>query len=236
LIACLVVSTGTSACSREPAAAPPAAESAVPAPSYVAPRSGLQKPAGPRVVFLGDSLTAGYGLEEAQAFPALLAAELAAAGRPIVVVNAGVSGDTSAGGLARLPWLLKQNPDVLVLELGANDALRGQPPATTEQNLRQIVARAQERGVAVLLVGMLAPPNYGPEFTRDFGAIYPRLARQLGVPLVPFLLAGVAGEPELNLPDGLHPTPEGHAIVARTVRPYLEAVLAGLPAAKPAAP
>jgi acyl-CoA thioesterase-1 len=184
---------------------------------------------GPRVVFLGDSLTAGYGLEESQAFPALLAGQLAAAGRPIQAVNAGVSGDTSAGGLARLSWLLKQRPDVLVVELGANDALRGQPPAATEKNLRQIVERAKGDGIAVILVGMLAPPNYGPDFTRDFAAIYPRLSRQLGVPLVPFLLQGVAGRPELNLPDGMHPTPEGHAIVAQTLLPYLRDVLDGLP-------
>jgi acyl-CoA thioesterase-1 len=189
---------------------------------------------GPRVVFLGDSLTAGYGLEEAQAFPALIGRQLKAAGLPVQVVNAGVSGDTSAGGLARLSWLLKQRPDVLVVELGANDALRGQPPAATEENLRRIVERARADGVAVLLVGMLAPPNYGPEFTRDFAAIYPRLARELGVPLVPFLLTGVAGRPELNLPDGLHPTPEGHRIVAGTVLPYLRPLVESLPRAAPA--
>jgi acyl-CoA thioesterase-1 len=189
---------------------------------------------GPRVVFLGDSLTAGYGLEEAQAFPALIARQLEAAGLPVQVVNAGVSGDTSAGGLARLSWLLKQRPDVLVVELGANDALRGQPPAATEESLRRIIERAKADGVAVLLVGMLAPPNYGPEFTRDFAAIYPRLARELGVPLVPFLLTGVAGRPELNLPDGLHPTPEGHRIVADTVLPYLRPLVERLPRAAPA--
>ncbi len=201
--------------------------------SYVAPSGGLQAPTpppgpaavGPRVVFLGDSLTAGYGLEEAQAFPALVARELGEAGTPIQAINAGVSGDTSAGGLARLSWLLKQQPDVLVVELGANDALRGQPPEATEKNLRQIVERAKGEGVEVLLLGMLAPPNYGPEFSREFGAIYPRLARQLEVPLVPFLLTGVAGRPELNLPDGMHPTPEGHAIVARTLVPYLREAL-----------
>jgi acyl-CoA thioesterase-1 len=196
--------------------------------------AGARAGAGRRVVFLGDSLTAGYGLEEAQAFPALLATRLEAAGLPIRAVNAGVSGDTSAGGLARLSWLLKQRPDVLVVELGANDALRGQPPAATEENLRRIIERARAEGVTVLLVGMLAPPNYGPEFTRDFAAIYPRLARELGVPLVPFLLTGVAGRPELNLPDGLHPTPEGHRIVAANVLPYLRPLVEKLPRAAPA--
>lgn len=188
----------------------------------------------PLVVFFGDSLTAGYGLEESQAFPALLAAQLAAAGTPIRAVNTGVSGDTSAGGVARLPWLLKQHPDVLVVELGANDAMRGQPAAATEGNLRRIVETAKSQGVRVLLVGMLAPPNYGPEFTREFGAIYPRLSRQLEVPLVPFLLEGVAGRPELNLADGIHPTPEGHAIIARTLRPYVEKLIASENAATPA--
>jgi len=187
------------------------------------------------VVFFGDSLTAGYGLEESQAFPALLETQLAATGTPIRAVNAGVSGDTSAGGVSRLSWLLKQHPDVLVVELGANDAMRGQPPSATEANLRRIVETAKAQGVRVLLVGMLAPPNYGPEFTRDFAAIYPRLSRQLDVPLVPFLLEGVAGRPELNLADGIHPTPEGHAIIARTLRPYLEKMLVSDSAAAGAA-
>ena len=208
----------------KPAAPPPAA-------SYAENGGGLQAkataaPSGPLVVFLGDSLTAGYGLEEAQAFPAQVASQLAAAGTPIRAVNAGVSGDTSAGGLARLAWLLKQRPDVLVVELGANDALRGQPVAATEANLRRIVEAARLQGVQVLLVGMLAPPNYGPDYTRDFAAIYPRLARQLELPLVPFLLDGVAGRPELNLPDGIHPTVEGHVLVARNVLPHLQELLA----------
>jgi acyl-CoA thioesterase-1 len=211
---------------RQPGQPPPPVE------SYAERGAELQHVAeapvqGPLVVFLGDSLTAGYGLEEAQAFPALLGVELAAEGTPVRVVNAGISGDTSTGGLARLSWVLKQKPDVLVVELGANDALRGQPVAVTEANLRKIIETAKNQGVAVLLAGMLAPPNYGPDYTRDFAAIYPRLALEFEVPLVPFLLDGVAGRPELNLPDGLHPTAEGQNLVARNVLPHLQAVLRG---------
>jgi acyl-CoA thioesterase I len=233
----LFAALGTCGCGGAgPQEAPP------PAASYAESGGGLQLPARepsparfPLVVFFGDSLTAGYGLEESQAFPALLETQLAATGTPIRAVNAGVSGDTSAGGVSRLSWLLKQHPDVLVVELGANDAMRGQPPSATEANLRRIVETAKAQGVRVLLVGMLAPPNYGPEFTRDFAAIYPRLSRQLDVPLVPFLLEGVAGRPELNLADGIHPTPEGHAIIARTLRPYLEKMLVSDSAAAGAA-
>ena len=183
----------------------------------------------PRVVFLGDSLTAGYGLAEEQAFPALLGTMLAAGGHPVDVVNAGVSGDTSAGGLARLAWILRQNPDVVVVELGPNDGLRGQPLAATESNLREIVERCRAAGARVLLVGMQIPPNYGADYAGGFRALYPRLARELSVPLVPFLLAGVGGEPALNQADGLHPNVEGEAIVARNVLPYLEKVVEELP-------
>ena len=180
---------------------------------------------GPLVVFLGDSLTAGLGLAEEEAFPARVAARAAAAGRPIRVVNAGVSGDTSAGGLARLDWLLRQRPDLLVVELGANDGLRGLPVEMTAANLRAIVTRAREAGVRVLLVGIQVPPNYGPDYARRFAAIFPELAGELEVPLLPFLLEGVAGVPELNLPDGIHPTAEGHERLAENVMPHLDALL-----------
>ncbi len=210
---------------RQPRQSPPPVESYAERGTELQPLAAEAPAKGPLVVFLGDSLTAGYGLEEAQAFPALLGVELAAAGTPVRVVNAGISGDTSTGGLARLSWVLKQKPDVLVVELGANDALRGQPVAITEANLRKIIETAKSQGVAVLLAGMLVPPNYGPDYTRDFADIYPRLARELDVPLVPFLLDGVAGRPELNLPDGLHPTAEGQNLVARNVLPHLQAVL-----------
>ena len=189
-------------------------------PSRIAPRREQV------VVFLGDSLTAGLGLSADEAWPTLVAEKLAAAGTPIRAVNAGVSGDTSAGGLRRLAWLLKQQPDVVVVELGANDGLRGQPVAGIEANLREIVERSRATGARVLLLGLQMPPSLGSEYTRQFADLYPRIARDLDVSLVPFLLAGVAGDPELNLPDGIHPNAEGQRRVAELVRPHLEAVLA----------
>lgn len=181
----------------------------------------------PVVVFLGDSLTAGLGLPAADAYPAILGQRLAAQGKPIRVVNAGVSGDTTAGGLRRLDWLLRQKPDVMVVGLGANDALRGADPADIERNLREIVKRSRAAGARVLLLGMKIPPNYGPDYTVRFSALYPRIARDLNVPLVPFLLEGVGGNPELNQADGIHPTAIGQGKVAENVYPYLKDVLAG---------
>ncbi|MDX1643348.1 MAG: arylesterase [Thermoanaerobaculia bacterium] len=178
----------------------------------------------PRVLFLGDSLTAGYGLGEEQAFPALVAEAMAEAGRPIEAVNAGVSGDTTAGGLARLEWLLRLEPDVVVVGLGGNDGLRGLDPEMTEANLRRIVEKAKASGAAVVLLGMRMPPNYG-EYAERFAALYPRLAAELEVALVPFLLEGVGGDPSLNLPDGIHPNPEGQRRLAETVEPVLASVL-----------
>ncbi len=179
----------------------------------------------PLVVFLGDSLTAGLGLAEEQAFPALLDHRLRTEGVPIRIVNAGVSGDTTAGGLARLPWLLKQRPDVLVVGLGANDALRGQPLETLEDNLRSIVERGSAAGARVLLLGMRIPTNYGSDYAEGLAAIYPRVANRLGTGLVPFLLDGVGGHPALNQPDGLHPTAEGQKILAGNVYPHLKKAL-----------
>ncbi|HEX5045455.1 MAG TPA: arylesterase [Candidatus Polarisedimenticolaceae bacterium] len=181
----------------------------------------VRAPEGPLVVFLGDSLTAGYGLGEDQAFPALLGAALRDAGRPVRVVNAGVSGDTSAGGLRRLPWLLAQHPDVLVVALGANDGLRGLAVSLTEENLRRIVADGQRAGARVLLLGLRLPPNLGTDYVQAFEAVYPRVARETGVPLVPFFLEGVGGVAELNQEDGIHPTAEGQRRIAATVLPYL---------------
>jgi acyl-CoA thioesterase-1 len=168
-------------------------------------------------VFLGDSLTAGYGLDADQAFPALIGRALAAEGLPARVVNAGVSGDTTAGGVRRLDWILRQSPDVVVVELGANDGLRGLDLAESEANLRQIVQRARAAGATVLLLGMQMPPSHGPEYAQRFRDLYPRLARELGVPLVPLLLEGVAGDPKLNQEDGIHPTAEGQKILATNV-------------------
>lgn len=176
---------------------------------------------GPRVVFLGDSLTAGFGLPQSEAFPARLAALMRDEGLPIQVLNAGVSGDTSAGGLRRIDWVLRGKPDIVVIELGANDGLRGLAPEQTAANLRAIIARARAAGARVLLVGMKLPPNYGVEYTSRFEAIYPALALETGVALVPFLLEGVAGDAKLNLNDGIHPTAEGQLRVARTVLPWL---------------
>ncbi|HXT21785.1 MAG TPA: arylesterase [Thermoanaerobaculia bacterium] len=204
--------------------ATPAAE---PAASPVAPAPRRQ----PVVVFLGDSLTAGLGLSAEEAWPTLLTEQLAAAGTPIRAVNAGVSGDTSAGGLRRLDWLLRQRPDVVVVELGANDGLRGQPVAGVEANLRKIVERSRAAAARVLLIGLRVPPSLGGEYATRFAELYPRLARELDVPLVPFLLEGVAGDPDLNLPDGIHPNAEGQRRVAAVVRPHLERLLAEPPAA-----
>jgi acyl-CoA thioesterase I len=183
------------------------------------------------VIFLGDSLTAGLGLPADQAYPALLERQLRADGLPVRVLNAGVSGDTSAGGLRRLRWLLAQHPAVVVVGLGANDGLRGAAVAEIESNLSQIVTQARRAGAEVLLLGMQIPPNYGPDYTSAFAAVYPRVARTLYVPLVPFLLAGVGGDPELNQPDGIHPTAAGHVKVAANVKPYLEDLLRAQPAA-----
>ncbi len=181
----------------------------------------------PVVVFLGDSLTAGLGLNEDQAYPALLGRQLQQEGLPVRVVNAGVSGDTTAGGLSRLSWLLKQHPDVVVVALGANDGLRGLPVQEADRNLREIVRRTRAAGARVLLLGMQMPPNYGPEYTAQFSAMYPQIASDLNVPLLPFMLAGVGGNRDLNQADGIHPTARGQEIVAKNVLPYMEKLLRG---------
>ncbi len=183
------------------------------------------------MVFLGDSLTAGLGLAEEQAFPALVRERLVEDGIPVRVVNAGVSGDTSAGGVRRLEWVLRQKPDVVVVGLGANDGLRGLSLESTEANLEDIVRRAKGAGARVVVLGMKIPPNYGPEYATGFEAIYPRVARELEVPLVPFLLEGVGGEAELNLGDGIHPNAEGHRRVAENVLPLVREALAETAAA-----
>jgi acyl-CoA thioesterase-1 len=183
---------------------------------------GSEASAGaPLVLFLGDSLTAGFGLSEDEAFPALVAARLEERAIAARVVNAGVSGDTSAGGLSRLPWLLRQKPAVVVVALGANDGLRGLPLAQTEENLRRIVAACQEAGARVVLAGMMIPPNYGPDYFQGFRALFPRVAKAQRVPLIPFLLEGVAAEDTLNLSDGIHPNAEGQRRVAENVLPYV---------------
>lgn len=179
----------------------------------------------PLIVFLGDSLTAGSGLGQGDAFPALIQARLEREGRRVRIVNAGVSGDTSAGGLARMDWMLQQDPDVVVVALGANDGLRGQPTEALERNLRAIVAKARDHGARVLLVGMRMPPSLGEEYTREFAAVYPRVAKDSEVELVPFLLEGVGGRAELNQADGLHPNEAGQRRMADTVYDALEKLL-----------
>jgi acyl-CoA thioesterase-1 len=181
----------------------------------------------PVVVFLGTSLTAGYGLPEDEAFPALIQAKIDAAGLGYRVVNAGVSGDTSAGGLRRLSWLLRLPISVLVLELGANDMLRGQSVAALEQNLSQILDRTLEAHpqARFLIAGMRAAPNLGPDYAAAFDATYPTLARRYDAGLVPFLLEDVAAVRRFNQPDGIHPTAEGHALIADRVWGQLEPIL-----------
>jgi acyl-CoA thioesterase-1 len=181
----------------------------------------------PVLLFVGTSLTAGFGVDPDQAFPALIQRKLDAAGLRYRVVNAGVSGETSAGARARIDWLLRQPVAVLVLETGANDGLRGQDPDATRANIQAILdaARAREPPPKLALVAMEALPNYGRDYGRRFRAIYPELARRNGATLVPFLLAGVAGEPRLNQADGIHPTAEGHERVAETVWKALRPIL-----------
>jgi acyl-CoA thioesterase-1 len=175
-----------------------------------------------KVVALGDSLTAGYGLEAEQAFPALLEARLRAAGYAVAVVNAGVSGDTSAGGLRRVDWALEDGVRVMIVALGGNDALRGLPVDDLERNLAGVIERAKTKGIVVVLAGMEAPPNLGPLYTASFRRVYRDLATRYDVPLLPFLLDGVAGMPGLNQSDGIHPNAEGTAKVADNLWPYVE--------------
>lgn len=194
---------------------------------------------GPRVVFLGTSLTAGLGLLRADDTYVSRLAELAdSAGLPVDVVNAGVSGDTSAGGLRRLEWILRDAVDVLVVELGANDGLRGQDPEATKRNLVAIGAetRARYPEVRLVIVGMEAPTNLGEAYTRQFHDVFPAVASDLGAALVPFILDGIAGIPEVNQNDGIHPTPEGHLMMARNVWPVLEPLVREWWARHPDAP
>jgi len=182
-----------------------------------------------RLVALGDSLTAGYGLPASQAFPTRLQAALKAAGHDVVIENAGVSGDTTSAGLARLDWSVPDGTDGVILELGANDMLRGLDPAIAEKSLDTILARLKQRGIPVLLVGMQAAPNLGAAYKQRFDVIYPRLAEKYGVRFYPFFLDGVAGQPSLNQPDGLHPTAAGVDLIVARILPAVEGFLATLP-------
>ncbi|MBT3238751.1 MAG: arylesterase [Rhodospirillaceae bacterium] len=174
-----------------------------------------------RLLLLGDSLTAGLGLTRETSYPARLETALSDRGIDARVINAGVSGDTSAGGLARIDWLLAEKPDAVIIELGANDGLRGFNPKATEENLDAIMGRIKDKGIKVMLCGMLAPPNLGREYGAEFNAIYPRLADKHGSILYPFFLEGVATKQHLNLEDGIHPNAAGVDIIVEGILPYV---------------
>jgi acyl-CoA thioesterase-1 len=189
-------------------------------------RAGLAGEAKPvKLVVLGDSLSAGLGLSAADAFPAKLQKALRDKGIVIDIGNAGVSGDTASGGRDRLDWSVPEGTQGVILELGANDALRGTDPAVTKTALSDILTRLKTRGVPVLLCGMVAPPNYGKDYADRFNTIYPDLAKSFGVPLYPFFLDGVAADAKLNQADGIHPTPGGVDIIVRNIMPKVEAFL-----------
>jgi acyl-CoA thioesterase-1 len=185
--------------------------------SAAAPAAPAERADRPRIVFLGDSLTAGLGLPRGQAVSSLIQQRLNEGGYSYDVVNAGVSGDTSAGGLSRLDWSLEGNVRVLVVELGANDGLRGLPVDQMKRNLAEIITRAEKRGIAVLLTGMEAPPNYGPAYTSAFRQVFRDLAEEHDVVFMPFYLDGVAGDPSLNNPDGIHPNAAGSRLIEQAV-------------------
>lgn len=184
-------------------------------------------PAPKVILFYGDSLTAGYGLSQEEAFPALVEKRLNKSEKIAKVVNAGLSGETSAGGLTRLDWVIRQHIDVFVLELGANDGLRGLPLEQTEKNLQQIIDKVKGKypNVQIVIAGMMVPPNMGPEYTAKFRKIFPELAKKNNATLIPFLLEDVAGNEKLNLSDGIHPNPAGHKIVAENVVKVIEPLI-----------
>ena len=175
-----------------------------------------------RILILGDSLTEGYGVSAQQAFPSLLEKKLndefsSDKNRSYEIINAGISGSTSSGGVSRIEWLLKSKPDFVILALGGNDGLRGVPVEETKNNLEKIILAAKSKDIPTLLAGMKMPPNYGIEYTREFSKLFEDLANQENVPLIPFLLEGVGGNPAMNLPDRIHPNPAGHQKIAQTV-------------------
>lgn len=218
---------GCSGASKPSPAPPPTpAPAPAPAPTPAAPPAAENRPA---IVCLGDSLTAGLGVPPDAAYPARLQAKLNDMGYRYRVVNAGISGDTTAGGLSRIDALLERSPALLLIELGANDGLRGLPLDQAKQNLSQMIERAQAKQVPVVLAGMQIPPNYGPDYANAFRQMYLDLAQKYKVPLIPFLLEGVAARPELNQPDGIHPTAEGYKIVTENVAQTLIPLLKNEP-------
>lgn len=208
LVACQPASESTKQVESIPEEQPP-----------TAPERDTQPQARRHILFFGNSLTAGYGVPESAAFPALIQDRIDSLGLNYAVVNAGVSGETSTGGLGRIDWILEQPVDIFVLELGGNDGLRGIPIESTRENLQAILDAVKKiyPEAKLVLAGMQVPPNMGPEYSEAFRRLFPELARANDATLIPFLLEGVGGEPDLNLPDGIHPTEEGHQIVARNV-------------------
>lgn len=215
-----VALTAVSCSSKEPVAARESSS-----PTGAAAPASAAAPKAPRIVFLGDSLTAGYGLDIEQSVPSLVQKHLDAEGYTFEVVNAGVSGDTSAGGLRRLDWSLDGDVRILVVELGANDGLRGLPVGEMKQNLETIIGAAKKRGIDVLLTGMEAPPNYGPAYTAEFRRVFRDVASEEHIAFMPFYLYQVAGVPTLNIADGIHPNPAGARIVEANLWRYLEPLL-----------
>lgn len=180
------------------------------------------------IVFFGNSLTAGYGLDPSEAFPALIQNRLDSLGLLYTVVNAGLSGETTASGVNRVDWVISQQPvDVFVLELGGNDGLRGIPVEETRKNLLAIIekVRGKHPKAEIIIAGMLVPPNMGPKYSKDFQAVFPEVANEANVKLIPFILENVGGEKELNLEDGIHPTPEGHKLVMENIWPILKDIV-----------
>lgn len=207
----LLLSACLAACSSQPT--PASTPTPVPAPTT---------PPTLKILAVGDSLTEGLGVAADETYPAQLERALRAAGHDVTVINAGVSGETSAGTLQRIDWLLQQQPAIVILAIGGNDGLRGIDPALTEQNVEALVRRIQATGAVVVLPGMEMVRNLGGEFTAEFRAIYPRVAARTGAILMPFLLEGVAADPALNQPDFIHPTAAGYAVVVKNLLPYVE--------------
>ena len=225
VLLCLVVLAAISCGSGKPPGPPASTESgslstpAAPLPSVPS------EPAAPRIVALGDSLTAGFGIPPERAYPAVLQRKLEEAGMAYEVINAGVSGDTTADGLRRVNWALEGDVRLLIVALGANDGLRGLPASQMKANLQGIIHRARQRAIPVLLVGMEAPPNYGEQYAQSFRQVFRDLARENKVAFVPFMLEGVAGMPDLNQPDGVHPTTAGAARIADHLWPAVKTMI-----------
>jgi acyl-CoA thioesterase-1 len=217
LVLAMVLLAGGTAFAQAPTAQVPAAGT---------PTASATKPV--KMVVLGDSLSAGLGLSAAAAFPQRLQKSLSVNGIEVSMINAGVSGDTASGGRDRLDWSVPEGTDAVILELGANDALRGTDPKLTRSALSDILTRLKARGIAVLLCGMVAPPNYGADYSARFNAIYPELAKSFGVPLYPFFLEGVATDARLNQADGMHPTAEGVDVIVKNILPAVQAFLGAI--------